>query len=73
MTIDCRELLDELTSAATAGIDKLKEDYSEKELDNEQIRDMKWSSTVIMAEAYLASIANSLAVIADHMNEKGEK
>lgn len=73
MKRDCRELLDELITAATADIDKLKEAYSGKELDNEQIRDMKWSGPVFMAEAYLASIANSLAVIADHMGEKGEK
>lgn len=74
MTRDCRELLDELITVATADIDKLKEEYSGKELNNEQIKDMKWSGIAIMTEAYLASISNSLAVIADSIvDEKGEK
>ena len=69
---DNRELLDRVITAATADINKLKEAYSGKELSNEQISDMKWSGCMIMSTAYLASIANSLAFIADHMDGKGE-
>ena len=74
MARDCRELLDALSAAATASIDnKLNQEYSGKELSDEQIKDIKWSAAVAAAEAYLASIAHSLAYIADHMDEKGEK
>lgn len=70
---DNRELLDRLITQAVTDIDALTKEYSEKEISNEQIGDMKRSGYMIMFAAYLASIANSLAFIADHMDEKGEK
>ena len=69
----CRDLLDRLIDAACEDIDEIKRIYSEKEIGYEELKDLKWSGSVMMTEAYFASIALSLATIADCMTLKGEK
>ena len=71
-TDNCKDLLDRLIDTACNDMDELKRVYSEKEMGYEELKDLKWSGSIMMTEAYLASIAHSLATIADCMSLKGE-
>ena len=67
---NCKDMLNKLVNAGYENMDKLREHYTQKLTNTDQLKDIiKWSGSVITTEAYLASIAHSLATIADCMTE----